>query len=108
MINILEDTDEFRSYLSRNEYVLVDFFADWCEPCRWLEPVLEEIVSRISVPLEILKVNTDKHISLTHEFGLKSVPVLILFRNGELIWRMNGFLPAPELVTKLEMLYRTG
>lgn len=78
-------------------YLLIDFYADWCEPCGWLVPVLDDVKKQLP-ELHIHKVNVDANPSIAQEFDIRSVPVLLLFVNGKLVWRMNGFKYAKELV----------
>ncbi len=83
--------------VQKHEVVLVDFYADWCEPCKWLNPILEELPSKLEREIFIHKINIDEHVTLAAAHQIKSVPVLMLFVNGENVWRMNGFLYAKEL-----------
>ena len=105
-IEMLEEEAQFQVRLQENPFVLVDFYADWCEPCKWLEPILDDVGSKTTLPLLILKVDTDKFLSISREFNLRSVPVLMFFKNGTLAWRMNGFLLADALVEKIEAISR--
>ncbi len=84
-----------------NTSVLIDFYADWCEPCKWLNPVLEEL-QLILPDLKIHKVNIDHFPDDTVTFEIKSVPVMVLFVNGKQVWRMNGFKYARELAKELK------
>lgn len=91
------------SLVNRDEkpLVLVDFYADWCEPCKWLDKILEEIDSELSESTTVLKVDSESNTDLSAHFNLKSVPVLILFKDGKEVWRINGFLNGEELVEKI-------
>ncbi len=91
---ILEITaeEEFYTQINSEHLVLVDFYADWCEPCKWLDTVLFDLVEKAPVDLTILKVNSELLIALTNQFFIKSVPVLVLFKEGKEVWRMNGFM----------------
>lgn len=84
-----------------NTSVLIDFYADWCEPCKWLNPVLEELKQQLP-ELNIHKINIDLFQEEAATFEIKSVPVLILFVNGKQVWRMNGFKYAKELAKELK------
>jgi thioredoxin 1 len=89
------DKNEYAAAVS-HPFVLVDFWAPWCEPCKMLDAILEEL--KIQMPeLFIYKVNVDDHAALAEWQHIKSVPVLILYKSGEEIWRMNGFKLAAEL-----------
>lgn len=81
-------------------FVLVDFWAPWCEPCKMLDEILDELKNRMP-ELFIHKVNVDDNIELADEHFIRSVPVLILFKNGIEVWRMNGFKLAVELETTI-------
>jgi thioredoxin 1 len=82
--------------------VLVDFYADWCAPCQWLEPILTQVEALLEGRIEVLKINTEEHPLVASQFHIQSVPTLVLFCKGEVKWRMSGFLFAPELVKILE------
>jgi len=105
MIEHLASGSDFPGHIHSHDLVLVDFYADWCEPCKWLDTILEEVDRSVEFPLSILKINTDKNSELTHEYSLRSVPVLMIFKGGILKWRMNGFLTTPELLTKLSSFH---
>ncbi len=105
MIRILEKSETFDEVLNTDSLILVDFYADWCEPCKWLDKILDEINVRADFPLVLLKINTDNHPDLTQQFHLKSVPVLMIFKNGNLVWQMNGFLSLDELLNKIRSFH---
>lgn len=73
--------------------VLVDFYANWCGPCKMLGPVLE----RVSDEISILKVNVDEHQELARKYGVMSIPCMILFENGKEVKRNVGFIPEVKL-----------
>ena len=75
------------------EKVLVDFYANWCGPCKMLSPVLETI----SNDIKIIKVDIDKYNDLAREYGVMSIPCLVMFDSGKEIKRNVGFLPEPKL-----------
>jgi thioredoxin 1 len=82
--------------------VLVDFYATWCAPCQWLEPILADLETRLEGRINILKIDIDEHPGIAQQFNVQSVPTLALFKSGELKWRMAGFQLAPELARTLE------
>lgn len=77
--------------------VLVDFFATWCGPCKMLGPVLEEIAKE-QTDLKIVKVDVDQHESLAQQFGIMSVPTLVLYKDGRPVKQMSGFMPKAALL----------
>ena len=87
----------FDELLQGSKPVLVDFYANWCEPCKWLEPVLDEVRDRIGNSAAIHKIDIEKFPGLKEKYMVMSVPVLIIFKNGSEVWRMNGFTHAKEL-----------
>ncbi len=97
---IVDVTDEsFAEEVEKEEKtVLVDFWAPWCPPCRMIAPVLEEIDAEMSDKVKITKVNVDENPDLSKRFGVMSIPTLLLFKNGEVVNKMSGFMPKAQLV----------
>jgi len=87
--------------LIEGDYVLVDFFATWCGPCKMLSPVLENIANARS-EVKIVKVDIDESMDLAREYGIMSVPTLILFKKGQKVAVKNGFMPEPLLMSWIE------
>lgn len=93
---------KFQEIIQSKQPTLVDFYATWCGPCQSLSPVLESIKSELKEKITILKIDVDKNIEASNKFKIRSVPTLILFQNGQIIWRINGALSKKELKTKIE------
>lgn len=70
---------------------LIDFYATWCEPCKWSEPVIEEVIKRLEGRVTLQKVDIDQEPELTARYGIRSVPTFILTDGESELWRMNGF-----------------
>ncbi|MBL7942845.1 MAG: thioredoxin, partial [Flavobacteriales bacterium] len=70
--------------------VLVDFYADWCGPCKVQGPILEELAREVGDNARILKVDVDRNQALASQLGIRSIPTLVLFKNGEVKWREAG------------------
>lgn len=77
--------------------VLVDFYADWCGPCKMIAPILTDLAGDLDGQAEIVKVNVDEEGALAQRFDVMSIPTLILFKDGKPVGRKTGFLPKPEL-----------
>lgn len=84
--------------------VLVDFYADWCEPCKWVIPILDEVEKHFSGKLFLHKIDIDKSADLAKSLHIMSVPTLMLFVKGKEVWRMRGFDPAPVLIKIIKNL----
>lgn len=82
--------------------VLVDFWAEWCGPCKALAPVLEEVSNDIGSRAKIVKVNIDEHPELAGQFGIRSIPTLLVFKEGQVKDQMVGLMPKPQIQAKLE------
>ena len=89
--------NKFQDIIAGDTPVLVDFFAEWCGPCKMMKPVLEELKKKMGNKIIILKIDIDKNISLSSEYRIQSVPTLVLWKQGAIIWRQSGALSLNEL-----------
>ena len=97
--------EKFEDLIKSEAPVLVDFFATWCGPCKMLHPVLEELAKMVGDKARIIKVDIDKNQALSAVYNVRSVPTLIIFKNGEVKWRNSGYTEAPVLTEKLAEFY---
>ncbi|MBP6074351.1 MAG: thioredoxin [Flavobacterium sp.] len=89
---------KFNEIIHSNDLVLVDFYADWCGPCKMMSPILQEVKASLKEAVKIIKVNVDQHQELASHFMVRGVPTLMLFQEGKMLWRQSGVLSAPDLV----------
>lgn len=92
----IEGAREFDEFVSENGTVLVDFYADWCAPCRMMEPAVESVAERDG--FEVAKVNIDENQRVASAYGVRSVPTVVLFEDGEAVRRDVGAKSEEELV----------
>ncbi len=78
--------------------VLVDFWAEWCGPCRMIAPILEEISAELASNIKIMKLNVDQNQSTPGQYGVRSIPTLVLFKNGQAISQKTGVMPKNKIL----------
>ena len=119
--------ETFKDVISGDQLVLVDFFATWCQPCKMMHPILEQVKAVLGDRIRIIKVDVDKYGVTANQpmeqreqkpnlfglcrvateeddsqYGIQSVPTLILFRNGEVLWRTSGVVQKSELLATID------
>lgn len=88
----------FYSIIDSETPVLVDFYADWCGPCKMLAPILEQVKDELGSAIRIIKIDVDKNPSLAAKYQVRSVPTMLLFKNGNQLWRQSGMLQKNDIV----------
>lgn len=88
---------QYDKYLESKKIVLIDFYAEWCAPCKKMAPFLEELKKEMADKLEVIKINADENKNLCKELGIESIPVISIFKNKKLAWTQKGFVSKEEL-----------
>lgn len=96
-IKYADDMSTFNEIINSEKPVLVDFYADWCAPCRMMAPILEQVAGNMNGGVKILKVNVDKNRQAAAKYGIQSIPTLMLFQNGQVKWKGVGVIQADKI-----------
>lgn len=91
----------FSEIIHDNKPVLVDFYADWCAPCRMMKPILEEVKQKMGNDATIIKVDVDQNPEAAEIYNVTGIPTLMIFKNGEVKWRKAGVVAANQIIQQL-------
>lgn len=93
--------ESFDELITSKSPVLVDFFAEWCGPCKTMQPILHEVKEKKGEKVRVVKVDVNKHQELATRYQIRSVPTLMIFKDGKELWRKSGTMRANELIDQL-------
>ena len=94
--------ETFQQIIESPEPVLVDFYADWCGPCKAMNPVIQQVARELKGRTRILKVNIDQSQAAAQKYNVNAVPTFMLFKNGKTVWRHSGMIDKLSLLRKIE------
>lgn len=92
----------FKELLNSETPILIDFFAEWCGPCKTLFPVLNAVKKELGDTVKIIKVDVDKNTALAKKYNIMSVPTLLLFKNQEQVWRQSGVVSKQDIINRIK------
>ena len=98
----VSDADFTQEVLQSPQPVLVDFYADWCGPCRAIAPIVEEIAAELNEKLKVVKLDVDQNQETAMQYGVQSIPTLLIFKDGKEVERLIGYMSKSKLLSKVE------
>ena len=93
--------NNFNQVINSEVPVLVDFYAEWCAPCKMMPPILKQVKDHFGDRIRIIKIDTDQNPVISHQYQIRSIPTMMLFKKGEKAWQTSGVMAAGQLISTL-------
>ncbi len=93
---------EFTDIINGDKPVIIDFSAEWCQPCRMMPPILKDVKKQLGDRVRILKIDVDKNPAIAQQYQIRNVPTLLVFKNGQVVFRQAGVIPAQQIIQLLQ------
>ena len=93
---------KFNDIIQGSTPVLIDFSAEWCQPCKMMPPILKDVKKQLGDRIRILKIDVDKNPAIAQKYHIRNVPTLMVFKNGQVAWQQAGVIPAQQLLQMLQ------
>jgi len=91
----------FNKLIESETPVLIDFYADWCAPCKMLTPILKDVKSELGDRLKVVKIDVDNNSAIAGRYQIRGVPTIMLFKEGKVLWRQSGVLPKDAILNAI-------
>ncbi len=92
---------KFTDIIASETPVLIDFYADWCGPCKQFSPIIQEVKNEMQDVVRVIKIDVDRNEALSQKLGIMSIPTVMIYKNGNMEWRANGLQPKQVLINKI-------
>ena len=96
-LKIIKDMESFNEIINSSTPVLVDFYADWCAPCKMMAPILHQVSKDMEGKVKVIKVDVEKNEDAARKYQIRSIPTMILFKNGKAVWQGVGVMQADQI-----------
>jgi len=101
-IKMINDMGSFNEMINGSTPVLVDFYADWCAPCRMMTPIMQQVSKEMVGKVKVIKVDVDKNEEVARKYQIRSIPTMILFKNGKSVWQGVGVMQADQIKAMIQ------
>ncbi len=95
----------FKELVSGETPVLIDFYADWCGPCKAMTPIIKEVASEVGDKARIIKIDVDKNQTISNKLNIRGIPTFMIYKSGEVVWRASGMQSAHQLLQTIQKYY---